>query len=105
MRAGLLNKTIHIYRPTVTQNEYGEQVQQYNHHYTTRAAVDHMGGSRLLSNDEVVYDYSKTFKVWYYVPVQESDYILYNNKKWRIITIEPIQEHNEKEIQTELINE
>lgn len=105
MQSGLLNKIIHIYRPTITQNEYGEQVQHYNHHLQTRARVDYVGGSRINSNDEIVFAYTKTFKVWNYVDVNESDYILYNNKKWRIQSIEPIPERNEKVINTELINE
>ena len=105
MQAGLLNKIIHIYRPTTTKNEYGEQVQHYVHHKQARARVGYAGGSRNNSNNEIIYSYSKSFKVWHYVDIQETDYIMYNNKKWRIISIEPIPERNEKIINTELINE
>lgn len=105
MQSGLLNKIIHVYRPTISQNEYGEQVQLYNHHLQTRARVDRLGGSRTTSNDEIIFSYTKTFKVWNYVDVKETDYIMYDGKKWRITSIDTYPEYNEKVINTELINE
>lgn len=105
MQAGKLNKVIHILTPTVATNEYGEQVQSYKERKETRASVDYAGGSRGISNDEIVYSYNKEFTVRIHVDISETDIIQYNNKKWRILSIEPIPEWHEKRINTELINE
>lgn len=105
MQAGKLNKVIQLLTPTVSVNEYGEQVQSYKVRKETRASVDYAGGSRGISNDEIVYSYQKEFKVRNHVDVAETDIIQYNNKKWRILSIEPIPEWQEKKINTELINE
>lgn len=105
MRAGSLNKIIQIWSPTTTTNEYGEQVQEYKFKKETRAKVDYVGGQRTISNDEVVYPYTKDFTVRIYVDVQETDIIKYLNKKWRILSIEPIPEYQEKRVNTEVINE
>lgn len=105
MQAGKLNKVIQILTPTTTTNEFGEQVQSYKFKKETRASVDYAGGSREISNDEIVYSYNKDFKVRIYTDVLETDIIQYNNKKWRILSIEPIPEWREKRINTELINE
>lgn len=105
MQAGLLNKTIRIYRQTLVKNQFGENESQFKFHRQTRARTDYVGGNRTESNDERVFQYSKTFKVYHYVDVVETDYIEYNGKKWRILSIEPIPERNEKIINTELINE
>ena len=105
MRAGQLNKLIQILTPTTTTNEFGEQVQTYKVKKETRAKVDYVSGDRTISNNEIIYSYTKDFKVRIYVDVQETDIIKYNNKKWRITSVEPIPEYQEKIIKTELINE
>lgn len=105
-RAGLLNEVINILTSTSTVNEYGEKVQTYNVTYTTRARVEHNSGTRSTDNNEIFYSYQKTFTVRSYVPVTEFDLIEYDNKKYRIITIENrVKEYNDKLIITELIND
>ncbi len=105
MQAGLLKELIEIYAPNLTTNEYGEQVQEYIKHYTTRAEVIYNSGNRNQTNNEVVFEYSRTFKVRFYVPLAENYQIKYRGKMYRILSIEPIQPYNHKVIQTELINE
>lgn len=106
IRAGLLNEIIQILTPTSTVNEFGELVQTYNVSYTTRARVSHDSGTRSNENNEIFYNYSKTFTVRSYVPVNEFDLIQYNSKKYRIISIDDrIKQNNDKLIITELINE
>jgi len=105
-RAGLLNEVINILTPTATVNEYGEKIQTYSTSYTTRARVEYNSGSRTNENNEIFYSYQKTFTVRSYVPVTEFDLIKYDNKKYRIITIENrVKEYNDKLIITELIND
>lgn len=105
-RAGLLNEVINILSPSAITNDFGEKVQTYNVSYTTRAKVDHNSGNRTNENNEIFYSYQKTFTVRSYVPVDEYCIIQYDNKRYRIITIENrIREYNDKLIVTELINE
>ena len=105
-RAGLLTKIIKILTPTTTVNEYGEQIQEYNLKYTTRARVLHDSGSRTNENGEIFYPYQKTFNIRSYVPITEFDLIEFESKRYRVITIENrIEDQNDKLVITELINE
>ena len=105
-RAGLLKEVINILTPTSTVNEFGEKVQTHSLKYSTRARVDHNGGARGNENNEIFYSYQKTFTVRSYVPVDEFDLVEYNNKRYRIITIDNrIKDYNDKLIITELIND
>lgn len=105
MNAGILKETITILQPRTTVNEYGEQVQMYIDKFTTRARVDWNGGNRNITNDEVLYNYQRTFHMRFYHTVSEFDVVLWQGKKYRIINIERIREYNEQIITTELINE
>lgn len=104
-RAGLLNEIINILSPTYTINEFGEKVQTYSVTYTTRARVDNNGGARNTENNEIFYAYQKTFTVRIYVPVTEFDLIEYQNKRYRIITIDKRRDYNDMIIITELVND
>ena len=46
MRAGALNETIEIYKPTVIRDEYGNQKTEYVKRLTTRAKVSVNRGTR-----------------------------------------------------------
>ena len=105
MQAGLLTETINIYNPSTSSNEYGEQIQKYTLVCKTRAKVDYSGGRKNIENNEVFFDYTKTFHIRYYVPINENMLIEWHNKKYRILSIEVIRKWNEKIITGELINE
>lgn len=105
MIAGRLNEVIDIYQPVETVNDYGERETTYTHSYTTRARVDYNTGNRLNENDEIVFNYYKTFNVRSYVPVSETSQIEWQEKRYRILTIEYRREYNDLVINTELINE
>jgi len=59
---------------------------------TTRARIIHNSGNRLTENNALVYIYNKTFEVYYYVDVIETDYIEWDSKKYRILAIEPVKD-------------
>ena len=105
MRAGVLTEIIGVYKPTVRSNEFGEQIQRYILDNETRAQVMHNSGSRSVTNNEVVFDYTKTFKVRRYVELCENFQIAYQNKRYRILSIEDDRKYNQKTIIAELINE
>lgn len=105
MQAGLLNELIEIYKPSIESNEYGEQVQVYAKNYDTRAQVIYDNGNRTASNNEIVFNYTKTFKIRRYIEVMENYQIKYKNKFYRILSIEDIRQYNHKVVTAELINE
>lgn len=105
MQAGLLTESIKIYAPSTTCNDYGERIQDYTLIRQTRAKVDYSGGRKNIENNEVFFDYTKTFHIRYYVNINESMVIEWNGKKYRILSIEDVRKWNEKIITGELINE
>lgn len=105
MIAGRLNEPITIFHPTIIYNEYGEANEEYKEVYTTRANVDHNSGARTVENNEIVFDYTKTFNVRSYVPVTDADRIEWQGKMYRILTTQQRREYNDIMITAELINE
>lgn len=105
MRAGLLTEIIYVYKPIITISDYGEQSTSYVLDHITKARVDHTSGNRNISNGEVVFDYSKIFIVRIYNNIDELDRLKWNNKFYRILSIEPNKELQQLTITTELIND
>lgn len=105
MRAGLLREVVEVWRPVTVQNEYGQQETSYIQAYTTRARLLHKSGGRDIENNEVVFNYTKTFEVRHYCVISELDRIKWNGKFYRITDITPRTENMSIEINCELINE
>lgn len=105
MRAGLLQEVISIYRQVEHQTEYGDISTSYQMVSTTRAKVDHSLGNRTVQNEEIFYDYSKIFTVRYYVDILDTDRIKYGNKFYRVISVEPDTQKQQKQILAEVVNE
>lgn len=104
-RAGLLNEIIDIYTLSASVNDYGEREEVYSKSYTTRAAVNNDGGVRNVMNDEIVFPYAKSFIVRYYVPISDTNQIEWQNKRYRVISVEKRRAYNDILIRTEIINE
>lgn len=106
MRTGLLRDTIAIYRTEIQQDDFGGSTNQNRLLTTTRANVGYKTGERGVVNNEIVYTYQVTFEVWQYVNIQEhTDYIMYKDKKYRVLSVIPVPAQLKKVIETELINE
>ncbi len=105
MMAGQYNEIIRLFRSIEVENEYGEREIMQELVTTTRAKVETTGGNRQNENNEIVYNYSKTFYVRTYVPVENTSIIEYDDKKYRVITQDKRKEYNDIKIVTELINE
>lgn len=105
MKAGRLKDRIEIYNPVVITSEYGSKKTDYNLFYTTRAEVKYNSGSKTIENNEIVNTNTLTITIRYYVPVLENMIIKYNDKKYRILSIEPSKNYNDKVIIAEYINE
>lgn len=106
MRTGLLTETIGIYRTEIIQDDFGGTTNQHRLLTSTRANIIYKTGSREIVNDELVYSYPVTFEVWDYIKIQENtDYILHQGKKYRVLSVIPMKSQQKKVIDTELINE
>lgn len=105
MRAGSYNEIISVIVPELTINEFGEKVQDYKFLYKTRASVDYNSGSRYVVNDEEFNNYNRTFIVRIYNTINEKMLIEWDNKKWRILSIDKNKITQELVIQTELFND
>lgn len=105
MRAGLLKEKIDIITPEITTNDYGEQTTEWVLKYSTRAKLVHTSGNRIQPNGEIFYSYVKTLEIRDYVPVDDFDRIVWNNKQYRILDIEPNEDQMKKIIRMELVND
>lgn len=105
MRAGTLTEKVTILRAITTVNSVGEEDKKYNILCNTRCKADNSSGNKSIENNEIVFNYIKTFYFRYYVDVQETDIIIYQDKKYRILTIEKNKAFQEIKAQAELINE
>lgn len=105
MRAGILNEQIEIWEPEYKDTGYGHKQMELVWFYTTRANIRYDSGSRINDNNEIFYTNNVTFTIRYYVPVKPQMQIKYKDNFYRIISIKPSHEINQKEIITELVNE
>ena len=105
MQAGKLNKLIEIYAPSLSVNSFGEQIQIYEKVYETRAEIKRNSGNRNVENNEEVYNHTLQLRVRYYVEVCDNYQIKFDNKLYRILDIDCVNEWNEKRITVEKIND
>ncbi len=105
MVAGRLNEVVKIYNLTTSINEYGERVETYTLTMTTRAKVEFNTGSRSNENDEIVFNYQKSFNLRSYVPVVDTSQIEWQSKRYRVLSVEKRREYNDIVVIGELINE
>ena len=105
MRAGLLKDIIEIHEPEITINDVGEQTTTYKKKSEIRARVIHGSGSRGVSNDEVVYPYTKNVQVRIYQNIDDFDRVKYDGKFYRILSIETKKDLQCKDVLMEVVNE
>lgn len=105
MQAGLFKELISIYKPELSTNEYGEQIQEYVKCKDTKSQVKYNNGNRGIENDEVVSNYVKTFIVRHYIELNENYLIEWNKQRYRILSIDYNKQYQYKQVIAELINE
>jgi head-tail adaptor len=105
MNAATLRDKIEIYEMTTTRTDYGTIKESYTLKYTTRANTKFVSENQVVSEGEVYYPITMQFIVRAYVPVVETDYIKFDNKKWRILSIDKNKYYNDISINTTLMNE
>lgn len=108
MKSGRLNKFITIEELKTITNEYGEEEQSlYCQKFRTRTEVKNEGGTRENDNGEIFYSSQLTFIVWAYCDkkINDFDRIIYQNKPYRILNKELVEEDKILYIKAEQINE
>lgn len=105
MFAGTLNEFIDILQPIVVKNDFGEQKTVYEKKYSTRARLMHRGGNRVNENGDMTYNYTKQIQIRDKAPIKEYDIVVWNDKQYRILEIEPDKKAMALIITLDLINE
>lgn len=105
MIAGKLDNIITVQTPTIVQNEFGANSIVWNDSLTTKAQVTYNNGNRTNENNEIVFAYEIIFTIRIYHQINEQMQIVWNKKKYRILSIEIDKQKQKQIIRTGLINE
>ena len=106
MNAGTLFYDIVIEKPEIIVNDdFGSQTETWIKYIKTKADVIWESGNRTNDNNETFYSWNMTFRIRYYHDVNEKMRIVWNNKRYRILSIMPDRIKQVKTIRTELIND
>lgn len=119
MNPGALREPITIVRPIRKENGFGEEAPVRNGFgeeapairteelLHTRAQIRHDRGFRTVENNEVVHAYDITFIVWLYVAkvIRETDEISWGGRRYRITSLQPVEESKILYIRAQTINE
>jgi SPP1 family predicted phage head-tail adaptor len=105
MQAGLLNEVIELQQLVTVKDAYGSEVESYEYYCQTKAQVIYSSGNKLITNNEVNFNYNTTFNIRYYIEVTETMRIKFQSRLYRILSIEQDKKLQKKTIITELIHE
>lgn len=108
MQAGLLkDDIITIQKLNIIKNKFGEVEGEewIDKLPNIRSQVTYQNGNRVDENNELFFAYQVTFTVRIYHKIDELDRIVWNNKNYRILSIEPDKKIQRQIIRCELINE
>lgn len=100
MKASDLDKIIDIYELNITTSPYGDTKRTWTKKYSTRARVNYSSGNRTIENDEIFFTVDREFIMRHYVPIEDTDIIVWNNDKWRVLTIDHNHEYNDIIVRT-----
>lgn len=104
MNSALLKHPIDIYELRTIKSEYGTITQHYERKCSTRAHVIFNSENQVVSEGEIFYPINRTFVIRSYVPVVETDQIVFEGKKYKIISINKNEYHGNIEVIGNLIN-
>lgn len=105
MQAGLLKYVIDIQAVIKSKDEYGAETEQWQNVIQTKADVRYINGSKTLQNGEIINLNQLQFTVRHYLNINEQMRIIYEEKKYRILSINNDRLMIKKTIIAELIND
>lgn len=106
MIAGALKEIISVEKPIEVRDEFGANKLVWVEAIPrTRAKVTYSNGNRVNDNNEIVFAYEVIFTIRIYHHIDEYYRIIWKNKKYRILSLEPDKAKQQIIIRAELINE
>lgn len=106
IRSGLLNNVISIEKPIKGDKAFGGTYIDYEQYIPkTRARVIYQNGNRIDDNNEIFNAYNISFIIRYYHDVTEEMIVIWDDSRYRILSIEKDRHNNQKILNCELINE
>ena len=105
MQAGLLKYVINIQTVIIDKDEYGAETEQWQNVIQTKADVRYLNGSKTLQNGEIININQLQFIVRHYLNISEQMRIVYEEKKYRILSINNDRLMAKKTIIAELIKD
>lgn len=105
MNSALLRHPITIYALKTTKTAYGTISTSWVQKYATRAHIIFTNENQVVSEGEIFYPVNRTFVIRSYVPITETDRIKWDEKWWKINSINKNDYYGNIEIQTILVNE
>ena len=103
--AGDMRYKINVIAPTVTRNEYGEEIESWIIVHTLRAAKKSLGGSKTIDNNEIFTTNSLEFTTHYRYNITEKMRIELGSDTYLINNIAEIGFREGLKITVEKINE
>ena len=105
MQAGLLKYVIDIQAVNNSKDEYGAETEQWQNVIQTKTDVRYLNGSKTLQNGEIINLNQLQFIVRHYLNINEQMRIIYEEKKYRILSVNNDKSMMKKTIIAELIND
>ena len=106
MRAGLMTNTIRVERRVDIANEYGTSSKRWETFISkTKAEVKYDSGDLVNQVNEIVHTQRVTFIVRIYHQITPDMRIIWENRKYRILSLQADKKSQSLLIKTELINE
>lgn len=105
MRGGSLEYPCQIWKLIITETDFGHNKREYVYSVSTRCSVDRKDGAKIIQNDEIVFDYTKTFYIRNYVHIEEGWRIKFEDKFYEIQSIVKDSMLQQIKVGTKLINE
>lgn len=92
MRSGLLTEQISVYRPTITTNEFGEQIINQEFLYNTRARLVVHRYNRTNVDNAIAMPGAITIQVRHYHDIRQNDIVTYKGTKYHVLSVQPLQQ-------------
>lgn len=105
MRSGTLQYPIEIWKCEIEETDFGHIKREYKYFKSTRCSLDRKDGAKIIQNDEIIFDYTKTFYVRQYVQVEEGWHIKFDGRFYEIQSIVKNPMTHEIKLGTKIVEE
>ena len=94
MRAGDLKHLVSIQRAVLTQNDYGEVIEDWQELYSCRASIRPISGKEIAINHSIVNVISHKVHIRYKPDIKPSDRIVFDGRIFNITSVINYEEKN-----------